>query len=157
MAVPVPSISCCVLNHHNLFYQILNAPAFNRDMCCHLALCLGLLPFHLIMTLFIIVNSCNVCAFYCKISSNKLDLFQVTCFIVKHIFFCSLSLKCTSLEGFSPKCKIISLNVTLAWQLSGFQWEFLQGSSVADFAQLASGKGSLSCVSVPFSDKWEPF
>jgi hypothetical protein len=46
MAVPVPSISCCVLNFHNLFYQIQNAIAFNRDMCCHLALCLWLLPFH---------------------------------------------------------------------------------------------------------------
>jgi hypothetical protein len=29
MAVPVPSISFCVLNHHNLFYQIQNALAFN--------------------------------------------------------------------------------------------------------------------------------
>ena len=46
MAVPVPSISCCVLNHHNLFYQIQNALAFNRDTFCHLALCLWLLPFH---------------------------------------------------------------------------------------------------------------
>jgi hypothetical protein len=46
MAVPVPSISCCVLNHHNLFYHIQNALAFNRDMCCHLALCFRLLPFH---------------------------------------------------------------------------------------------------------------
>jgi hypothetical protein len=46
MAVPVLSISCCVLNHHNLFYQIHNALAFNRDTCCHLALCLRLLPFH---------------------------------------------------------------------------------------------------------------
>ncbi len=46
MAVPVPSISCCVLIHHNLFYQIQNALAFNRDTCCHLALCLRLLPFH---------------------------------------------------------------------------------------------------------------
>jgi hypothetical protein len=27
MAVPVPGISCCVLNHHNLFYQIQNALA----------------------------------------------------------------------------------------------------------------------------------
>ncbi len=44
MAVPVPSIGCCVLNHHNLFYQIQNALAFNRDTCCHLALSLRLLP-----------------------------------------------------------------------------------------------------------------
>ncbi len=36
MAVPVPSISCCVLNHLNWFYQIHNALAFNQDMCCHL-------------------------------------------------------------------------------------------------------------------------
>ncbi len=28
MAVPVPSINCCVLNCHNLFYQIQNALAF---------------------------------------------------------------------------------------------------------------------------------
>jgi hypothetical protein len=46
MAVPVPSISYCVLNHHNLFYQIQNALDFNRDTCCHLALCLQLLPLH---------------------------------------------------------------------------------------------------------------
>jgi hypothetical protein len=46
MAVPVPSISCCVLNHHNLFYQMQSVLAFNWDMCCHLALCLRLLPFH---------------------------------------------------------------------------------------------------------------
>jgi len=46
MAVPVPRISCCVLNHHNLFYQIQNALSFNQDTCCHLALCLQLLPFH---------------------------------------------------------------------------------------------------------------
>jgi hypothetical protein len=46
MAVPVPSISCCVLNEHDLFYQIENALAFNWDRCCHLALCLRFLPFH---------------------------------------------------------------------------------------------------------------
>ncbi len=46
MAVPVPSISCCVLNYHNLFYQVQNALVFNWDMCCHLVLCLWLLPFH---------------------------------------------------------------------------------------------------------------
>ncbi len=46
MAVPVPCISCCFLNHHNLFYQIHNALAFKRDTCCHLVLCLQLLPFH---------------------------------------------------------------------------------------------------------------
>jgi hypothetical protein len=46
MAVSVPSISCCVLNHHNIFYQIQNALAFNWNTCCHLVLCLQLLPFH---------------------------------------------------------------------------------------------------------------
>ncbi len=49
MAVPVPSISRCVLNHHNLFYPKHNALAFNWDTCCHLALCLQLLPSHLIV------------------------------------------------------------------------------------------------------------
>jgi hypothetical protein len=29
-----------------VFKEIQNALAFNRDMCCHLALCLRLLPFH---------------------------------------------------------------------------------------------------------------
>ncbi len=48
VAASVPSISCCVLNHHDLFYQIHNALAFNRDTCCHLALSLQLLPFHCI-------------------------------------------------------------------------------------------------------------
>jgi hypothetical protein len=42
----ITSISSCIFNHHNLFYQIQNALAFNRDTCCHLALCLQLLPFH---------------------------------------------------------------------------------------------------------------
>jgi hypothetical protein len=46
VAVPVPSISCRILNHHNLFYQIQNALAFNWDTCCNLAHCLRLLPFH---------------------------------------------------------------------------------------------------------------
>ncbi len=41
-----PKISCCVLNHLNLFNQIQNVLAFNQDMCCHLVLCLRLLPFH---------------------------------------------------------------------------------------------------------------
>ncbi len=69
MAVSVPSISCCVLNPHNLFYQIQNALAFNQDMCCHLALCLWLLPFHCLKNwqglnklerLFLAVNSSPV-------------------------------------------------------------------------------------------------
>ncbi len=49
LAVPVPSISCCVLNHHDLFYQIHNALVFNRDTCCHLVLCLWLFPFHWVL------------------------------------------------------------------------------------------------------------
>ncbi len=51
MPIPVPSISCCVLNHHNLFYQRKNALAFNQDTCCHLALCFLLLPFHYLFIL----------------------------------------------------------------------------------------------------------
>jgi hypothetical protein len=51
MAVPAPSISCCVLNHNNLFYQIQNVLAFNCDTCCPLALCLRLLPFHYLVYL----------------------------------------------------------------------------------------------------------
>ncbi len=46
IAVPVPSLRCCVLNHYNLFNQIQNVLAFNWDTSCHLALCLQLLPFH---------------------------------------------------------------------------------------------------------------
>ncbi len=49
MAVPVPSISCCVLNHHDLSYQLQNALFFNRYMCCHLELCLWLLPFNWVL------------------------------------------------------------------------------------------------------------
>ncbi len=36
----------CFKLENNLFCQIKNALAFNRDMCCHLVLCLRLLPFH---------------------------------------------------------------------------------------------------------------
>jgi hypothetical protein len=46
MAVPVSSISCCVLNQYNLFCQLQNALPFNWDTCCHLVLCLLLLSFH---------------------------------------------------------------------------------------------------------------
>jgi len=62
MTVPVPSISCCVLNHHNLFYQIHNALAFNWNMCCHLALCLQLLPFHckIFSYLIVVVHSFGI-------------------------------------------------------------------------------------------------
>jgi len=51
MAAPVPSISWCVLNHYNLFYYIQNALDCNRDTCCHLALCLQLLPFHWVFSM----------------------------------------------------------------------------------------------------------
>ncbi len=57
--VPVPSINCCVLNHHNLFYQIQNALALNWDTCCHLVFCLWLLPFH-----------------WCKMTSLALDFIK---------------------------------------------------------------------------------
>jgi hypothetical protein len=36
----------CFKLENNLFCQIKNALAFNRDTCCHLVLCLRLLPFH---------------------------------------------------------------------------------------------------------------
>ncbi len=32
-----------------LFYQIQNALSFNQDTCCHLVLCLWLLPFHWVL------------------------------------------------------------------------------------------------------------
>ncbi len=44
-----PKYKLLCFKHHNLFYQIQNALAFNRDICCHLALCLQLLPFHYIV------------------------------------------------------------------------------------------------------------
>ncbi len=62
MAVLVLHISCCVLNHHNLFYQIQNALAFNWDTCCHLAPCLQLLPFH--------------CCSYKELTKNLLTLVE---------------------------------------------------------------------------------
>ncbi len=46
MEVPVQSISSWDLKHHNLFFQIQNALAFNWDTCCHLTLSLPLLRFH---------------------------------------------------------------------------------------------------------------
>ncbi len=41
-----PKYKLLHFSHHNLFYQIQNAVAFNWDTCCNLALCLRLLPFH---------------------------------------------------------------------------------------------------------------
>ncbi len=46
MAVPIPSISCCVFNNNYFFYQELNELAFNRDTCCHLVICLQLIASH---------------------------------------------------------------------------------------------------------------
>ncbi len=42
---PKYKLLCFKLENH-LFCQIKNALAFNRDTCCHLVLCLRLLPFH---------------------------------------------------------------------------------------------------------------
>ncbi len=56
MAVPVPSIGCCVLNHHNIFYQIQNALAFNQDTCCHLVLCYCCF-FSIVVLLSVVVSS----------------------------------------------------------------------------------------------------
>ena len=47
MAVPVPSISCCVFNNNDFFYQEPNELAFNWDTCCHLVICLQLIASHL--------------------------------------------------------------------------------------------------------------
>ncbi len=74
--VTVPSISCCFLNHHNLFYQIQNALAFNGDMCCHLALCLQLLLFHFIIFLYLSLSLLMILKVYWKISV-LLGLFQI--------------------------------------------------------------------------------
>jgi hypothetical protein len=41
-----PKYKLLCLYHLNLFYQIQAALVFNRDTCCHLVLCLWLLPFH---------------------------------------------------------------------------------------------------------------
>jgi hypothetical protein len=68
MAVPVPSISCCVLNHHNIFYQTQNALAFNWDMCYHLALCLRLLPFHWSM---LVWSSQSSSKFACRLNVSR--------------------------------------------------------------------------------------
>ena len=46
MAVPVPSISCCVSEQLKFFCKEKNALAFNQDRCCHQVLCLQLIPFH---------------------------------------------------------------------------------------------------------------
>jgi hypothetical protein len=46
MAVPVPSISSCVSLQLKNFCKEKNTLAFNRDRCCHLVLCLRLIPFH---------------------------------------------------------------------------------------------------------------
>ncbi len=43
MAVPVPSISCCVFNNNDFCCQELNELAFNWDTCCHLVICLQLI------------------------------------------------------------------------------------------------------------------
>jgi hypothetical protein len=43
MAVPVPSISCCVSQQLKFFCKEKNALAFNWNRCCHLVLCLQLI------------------------------------------------------------------------------------------------------------------
>ncbi len=46
MAVPVPSISCCIFINNYFFYQEPNELAFNRHTCCHLVICLWLIASH---------------------------------------------------------------------------------------------------------------
>jgi hypothetical protein len=60
MAVPVPSISCCVFNNADFFYQELNELAFNRDTCCHLVICLRLLASHWSFWLLVILFAENI-------------------------------------------------------------------------------------------------
>ncbi len=94
MAVPVPNISCCILNHHNLFYQIQNALAFNRDTCCNLVLCLRLLPLHWVLILFFelkIVLFSSSCLYnvkmLCSISKHeRLQELQAKMFRRKYCF-----------------------------------------------------------------------
>jgi len=53
MAEPVPSISCCVFNNNDFFYQEPNELAFIRDTCCHLVICLRLIASHWTLALII--------------------------------------------------------------------------------------------------------
>jgi hypothetical protein len=53
-ALPVPIMSSCVFNNHNFFNKKLNALTFNRDTCCHLALCARLIIFQVIWCLCVI-------------------------------------------------------------------------------------------------------
>jgi hypothetical protein len=62
MVVPVPSISCCVFNNNDFFYQEPNELAFNRDTCCHLVICLQLIASH-----------CLIFKVRCSISWQTLD------------------------------------------------------------------------------------
>ncbi len=61
MAVPVPSMSCCVFNSNYFFYQEPNELAFNRDTCCHLVICLWLIASHCIYIV------------YCKIAATTIS------------------------------------------------------------------------------------
>jgi hypothetical protein len=45
MVLPLPSISCGI-SKQLIFCKEMKAPAFNRDRCCHRALCLWLILFH---------------------------------------------------------------------------------------------------------------
>ncbi len=72
--------------------------------------------FYILSVLIIAANSCNVCMFYFCIFSNKLDLFEATCFLCKEgtkirlgwkredidayqIWFWGLSLSCCCCPG----------------------------------------------------------
>jgi hypothetical protein len=96
MAVPVPSISCCVLNYCNLFYHIWNALAFNWDKCCHLALCLWLLPFHFIKKN-LIASKFNQ-TYFKKVL--KLQRFQIC------VYFFSSFVDCWVIDNFVTKLKL---------------------------------------------------
>ncbi len=63
MAVPVPSISCCIFNNNDFFYQEPNELAFNWDTCCHLVICLRLIASH--FSPFYCYAGCSYAEFRC--------------------------------------------------------------------------------------------
>jgi hypothetical protein len=80
MALPVSSISCCVSQHLTKRFTQRNAIAFNRDRCCHLALCLWLILFHWKFIKFSIRQSIRLKNWLCK------TLFYDFCVLLKNSF-----------------------------------------------------------------------
>ncbi len=79
MAVPVPSINCCVYNNNYYFFQEQNELAFNWDTCCHLVICLQLIASH--RTAHVrhqcrktTVISCHICLINTGVEKNEQHL-----------------------------------------------------------------------------------